>query len=445
LFLGLALANHQSSVFLIPAYGLLLWERRTTWQSNLRILVVCGGCIAAGFLPYAYILWAGRRQSLFNWGDVASVRDLLRMIMRKSYGTGQLVSTPEYRGGSTVARIWALCRSFGLLGGILTLLGLIRCYRQRDWYYWFCLVAFAICGLYFVAITNLNLAVTPSGLWVLERFFILPRVITAPLMALGVVAIAEFFRRKIPGLRIDPLWPICAAVVACLLVSVAGNYRSIDESRNHVARNVGMDVFATLEPRTILLATGDAVAAPLIYLQGVEGVRPDVTLVILPLLPAEWYVKQLGRRCPDLKVPFGRYDGRENNLRVFVEANAGRAIAFVGRVPEHDESLASDYWLRQYGLVNVVQRKDTSDISAPELASDNQRLFDHYTPLDRKSIRMETFEKEYPMMYALGAARTGGALEQSGYRVEARAWYQRALELVPDWDEARNALSRVQN
>ncbi len=444
LFAGLAVGHHQSSVLLFPAYAFVLWEKRTVWQSRPSIIAICALCFAVGFLPYVYILWAARRHPVFSWGDVSSVRDLLRMIMRKSYGTGQLVSTPEYHGGSNLARIWALCRSFGLLGGMLTLLGLIRSYRHLRWYFWFSVFAFAMSGVFFVAITNLNLATTPSGLWVLERFFILPRVVTAPLMAMAVVSIAEVIRRMIHGLRFDPLWAVSVAVTACLLVSVIGNYRSIDESRNHVARNMGMDVFATLEPHTILLATGDAIATPLIYLQAVEAARPDVTLVVLPLLPAEWYVNQLGHRYPDLKIPFGRYDGRENNLRAVVEANAGRSIAFVGQPPANDHSLSSDYWLRQYGLVNIVQRTDTSDITALELANDNQRLFARYTPLDLKSIKMKTFEKEYPMMYALGAARTGGALEQNGYKAEARVWYQRALQFAPDWVDARNALARVE-
>jgi Protein of unknown function (DUF2723) len=46
----------------------------------------------------------------------------------------------------------------------------------------------------------------------------------------------------------------------------------------------------------VLFTSGDNDSYPLWYLQQVEGARPDVQLVTLPLLPAEWYARQVGER-----------------------------------------------------------------------------------------------------------------------------------------------------
>jgi hypothetical protein len=46
----------------------------------------------------------------------------------------------------------------------------------------------------------------------------------------------------------------------------------------------------------MLFVAGDNDTYPLWYLQLVEGVRTDVALVTLPLLPAEWYGAEIARR-----------------------------------------------------------------------------------------------------------------------------------------------------
>ncbi len=306
---GLGLTNHQTIVLLAPAFCFILWYGRAPLMACPQVLLICALAFCVGLLPYAYVPWASAHHPLYNWGDVSSLRDLARLIARRSYGSGHLVSVAEYRGGSPVSRMIALCVSFGPLAGALTVLGAIQAYRRRRWYLWFCLIAFAFVGLLFVSITNLNLATAPSALFVLERFFILSHVLLAPLLAFGLLFLAQFvasssWRRVL----------ITSLALFAVVTPVLINYRGIDQSQNHVARSFGRDVFATIEPGTILLAGGDAVVLPLVYLHVVEAMRPDVRLILLPLLPADWYVRQLKERYPDIVIPFGRYEPERANL-----------------------------------------------------------------------------------------------------------------------------------
>jgi Protein of unknown function (DUF2723) len=436
---GLSLTNHHTIILLVPAFCFVLWKQRTVLLARPDLLAVGIAVFCIGLLPYGYVLWASAYHPAWNWGNVSSFRDLVTLIARKSYGSHRLVSITGYMGGSPFARILALCISFGLLAGTLIVLGAVRAYRRQRWYFWFSLIAFICTGPFFAWISNLNLASAPSALFVLQRFFLLPLVVLAPLIALGVMWIAELIERTSPApTRIVSL--VSGVLLIVLVVNVVTNYRRIDQSGNRIARLYGEDIFHTLEPHAILLATGDAVAGTLTYLSIVEKKRPDVALILSPLLPADWYLGQLRERYPDLAVPFDHYDGERQNLRVFIEANPARQVAVILPIP--DKSLDRSYWSYQHGLVNVVEPV-SRQITLNEMTNDNEQLMKRYHPPSDRNIHHETFESEILASYAQPAFRIGHEYERGGWKKEARTWYQRALAVDPNFPQARQALARL--
>ena len=205
----------------------------------------------------------------------------MRLFLRSDYGTGTLIQSPMYSGGEAVSRITALGRSFGALQGALILAGLVAAVREQRWYLWFALSAFLVAGVGFVSVANMDL-VNDIARWVLGRFFLLSHVVLAPLAAAGVLLLARLARFGLP-------WPTpsaAAGVVAAAALAVAGvgvvsNYDRIDESDNHIARHFGEDILATAPPGSVLLLRGDHEVGPILYLQAVEGLRTDVTVVPL--------------------------------------------------------------------------------------------------------------------------------------------------------------------
>jgi tetratricopeptide (TPR) repeat protein len=436
---GLALTNQQTIVLIAPAVLFLLWRQRALLRARPAIIALSVLAILLGLLPYAYVPWAAAQRPLINWGYVSSFGDLVDLFLRKSFGTGNLVSEGGYSGGSPVARVVALFASLGLIMSPLIILGAINAYRRERWYFWFVLLGFTVVGPAFIAYANLNLDAA-SALFVLERFFLFSHVVAAPLMAFGILMLAEIIAARVPGIGARASAAVPVAVMCIALTVAIVNYSELDESGNHVARNIGEDILNTLEPDTILLALGDEVVLPLLYLQGAEGYRPDVTVVVVPLLPGDWYLRQLRERYSNLHVPFDHYDKKTNTIKTLVEANKGRPFAVVGSLT--DDSLRGSYWFYQRGVVSIVQPME-KDVKLGEMASENDRLMKSYRIPSPDLINNKTFERGILVRYASPALRVAQEYEKGRLYDEAMTWFERAVAIDPGLQQAKDGLDRV--
>src|SRR5690606_22541541 len=66
-----------------------------------------------------------------------------------------------------------------------------------------------------------------------------------------------------------------------------------DRSEKSLARDIARDYLESCAPNAILFTYGDNDTYPLWYVQEVENVRPDIRIVNLSLLSADWYVRQM--------------------------------------------------------------------------------------------------------------------------------------------------------
>ena len=74
------------------------------------------------------------------------------------------------------------------------------------------------------------------------------------------------------------------------------NLHKCDNSRYFFPEDFGYNMLAGCGQNAILFTNGDNDSYPLWYLQTVEGVRPDITVINLPLLNTDFYVSQLQRK-----------------------------------------------------------------------------------------------------------------------------------------------------
>jgi dolichyl-phosphate-mannose-protein mannosyltransferase len=432
-FGGLGISNHLTIVLLLPAIAFLLWRQRTILLARPHIIASCVVASLLGFLPYAYLLWAAAQHPPLSWGNLSSLSDLVAHFMRKDYGTGQLISAPEYQGGSAVQRIAALLQSLGPANALLIALGAVQSYRRLRWYFWFVLIAFAFVGPAFAVYSNVNLSVG-NLLFVLERFFLLSNVVTAPLIAFGVLLLVEIVTIAARGRARLAHGLVLAGSLAVVAGELAMSYAAVDQSDNHVARHFAEDVLDSLPPNAILLAGGDETVLPISYVQAIEGHRRDVTLVMLGLLGADWYIRQLKETHPDLVVPFTRFDRRTGTTKALVDANQGRPIDVIWAAP--DDSLKQSYWYYSRGLV-LDLLPIAKDVTLNEMTADNERLLDLYRVPALTDLNQKTFEGAILVQYAMAPYRVGEEYEQAGLNDNARAWYERALAINPDLEKAR--------
>lgn len=428
---GLALANHMTVVLLGPAILLLLWLHRGTLVQRPGVLVMCGAALMAGLLPYVYVPLAAAADPYINTGDVRSVGALVRLITRADYGSGQLVAEAANAGGSSVDRIVALCASFTALEGVLLMVGAWTMWHSQRRLLTFVGVACAVAGPAFVAYANLDLA-QPYGLFVLERFFLLPHVILAPLAAAALARLASVGRAGAHQRLATAALAIL--VVGHLAFTVSRHATVVNQRDNRVARHFAEDILASLEPGTVLLVSADDAAFPLMYLQAVERTRPDVTLVLLPALngPA-WYRPQLQRRDPSLVLP-------EGSLKALLDANRNRPFAVVGRVA--DQSLVGSYYGFPKGLVTLIEPIEAAR-SIADLVVEYDRLAPRYRVPTASAIKLGTFETGILRAYAAPALIVGTELARARDLDRARAYIERAIAIDPSFSEARTALATL--
>ncbi len=99
------------------------------------------------------------------------------------------------------------------------------------------------------------------------------------------LAIAAAWRRTNAGI----------ALLGIAAVPLIGNWSAASRRNDSVARDWGADILNSVEPYGVIITIGDNDTFPLWYAQMVEGIRPDVTVIIEGYLDMDWPVHQLIR------------------------------------------------------------------------------------------------------------------------------------------------------
>ncbi len=111
-------------------------------------------------------------------------------------------------------------------------------------------------------------------------------------IGLGVLWVKEMFDKVLKG----PAANYVSAGLCLLAVPVLmGNqeWDDHDRSKKTLARDLARDYLESCPPNAMLFSFGDNDTYPLWYAQEVEGIRPDVRVVVNSLLGTDWYMNEL--------------------------------------------------------------------------------------------------------------------------------------------------------
>jgi hypothetical protein len=123
-------------------------------------------------------------------------------------------------------------------------------------------------------------------------------------------------------------------VMLIALIPLGLNWKYATRAGDYAARDFAYNLLQSVEPYGVLITNGDNDTFPLWYVQEVEGIRRDVTVIVMSYLNTGWYVKQLR----DLTEPCPRPGASEADPTVIIcqrPFDASRAPKFYtnARVP----------------------------------------------------------------------------------------------------------------
>src|SRR5207249_9683120 len=129
-----------------------------------------------------------------------------------------------------------------------------------------------------------------------DYFFVVSFQVWGMFAAFGLVRLV----RRLSELGRVAITRVSIALASLItLLPVGANFTAA--SRRHgpdatIARDFAYNMLQSVEPYGVLFAYGDNDTFPVWYLQEVEGIRQDVTLINLSLANLDWYLRQLASR-----------------------------------------------------------------------------------------------------------------------------------------------------
>lgn len=287
LLCGLAMGAHQTIVLLLPSFAFLVLV--TDWRLIMRVKeqILALAAFFVGLSVYLHLPIRATQNPLLNWGDPKTVSQFLWHFLRKGYPMEHVERDWPLLLKQLAA--FNLVNEFSALGFFLLLVGVVVHRRQsRDF-----LLSFGIAITVFLAFVVGYQNTSEEMIFLTEEFFTPLYMLAAVFVGLGLYSLAKAFRdlQKTNNLPVWIVWPTLVILMTLLpVVQCAQNYRKNDQHENYLAYDYAVNTFRSLPQGAALFTWGDSGAFPLWYLQGVERMREDLSLIHVPHLQFLWYL-----------------------------------------------------------------------------------------------------------------------------------------------------------
>jgi len=317
LLFGLDFSVHRTNALLLP--GLLAWIllRQPRTLRNPRAWLGGAGGMAVGLAVQLLIIpIAASTDSILNIGEPSNWARFWNYVSLEQLGGGFLVqffprNAPFWSAqvgdlvrvlGANFARWDGPLGVLGALPAVAGMVGLVHLWRRdRRLGAAFSLVLFAQ-----AAMTVLYFNIPANFFRPLDRHY-LPVCVTvgfavaygSGVLARDIARLAAHGRRVVPAI---------GGLVLLLTVAaqLAANWSPHDASRRYFARDFAANLLRGLPQDAVLFTNGDNDTFPLMYVQAVEGVRPDVQIINRPLANTFFFVDQIIRRDPAFPISLSR-------------------------------------------------------------------------------------------------------------------------------------------
>ncbi|MDA8020246.1 MAG: DUF2723 domain-containing protein [Thermoanaerobaculia bacterium] len=262
---GLGATNHTVIGVLGVAVGLFAVAVQPSWLRRPKHLATCVGAGVAGLLPYVYLPIRSAQEPRLDWGDPDSLEGFLDVVLRRDFWHRAWIEGPA--DAVTIFFDWfvSLGAELTVVGSVLALMALWAGRRSSF------RCSFPVALPLAVMAANLwavGAHGSRSDIFIWHRYYIPSYAMLALLAAWGAqVAWQRWGRRTVILLLLPP----------ALLVL---GWTRHDRSDFRIADDFSRTLLTTLPPGAHLAASDDNILFVLIYLHLVEGLRPDVDLIL---------------------------------------------------------------------------------------------------------------------------------------------------------------------
>jgi hypothetical protein len=293
----------------------------------------------AGWMYMRYFMWnfAGRQNDLQGFGNARDSNWIsgVPVVDNVLYGPQDKLPDSVRKDNKAYNRLFMLPLALGLAGMIFQ-------YKQNRKNFLVNLLLFFFTGMAIVIYLN------QAGMQPRERdyAYVGSFYVFAIWIGLGVL----WINNKVARLRKNSITPYMAAVI-CLavpLLMAQQEWDDHDRSTKTLARDMAKDYLESCPPNAILFTFEDNDTYPLWYAQEIEGIRPDVRVIVNTLAGSDWYLDQLRYKVNESD-PFDVIFTKEQTQ------GSKREVVFFSKMAGFDEN---KYYDLHSSLKNILGSED---------------------------------------------------------------------------------------
>jgi|GEM_PF-1047983 hypothetical protein len=299
LIFGLAAANHQTAVLLLPATAWLLYPLR---REVVKRFAAVAAFALLGFSVNFYLPIRAAAGPPLNVGNPSSPHNFIRVLRRADYGTLKLTAgdkpgySAEIVAKQAARAVAGVSREFTSAGAVLIAIGAwavaagkIAGLSTMTGGFWLIFYLFSVPFFIFMG----NLPFNPESEGILERFYVMGNIPLVFLLACGAVTLRNKITQTIN--REKKLSDVAGAAAvnassAALYVAAAGLFilavsnaaarrKEFDWRLNFLAHDYGRNVLKSVATGGVLFMDGgDDTFYTTAYFVNAEKIRGDVSL-----------------------------------------------------------------------------------------------------------------------------------------------------------------------
>jgi hypothetical protein len=238
-----------------------------------------------GFMYLRYFLWnfAGKQNDLQGFGNVRDGNFITGISFIDNLFFGDQSKLPDTIKNQNKAH-----NTLFMLPFILGIIGFIFQYQQNKKDFVVTGLLFFFTGLAIILYLNqVSLQPRERDYAYVGSFYAF-----AIWIGLGVLQVTVWFT-KFMNQRIAAIIASVVCFLAVPSLMAQQEWDDHDRSQKTLPRDLARNYLESCPPNAILFSFGDNDTYPLWYAQEVEGIRPDVRVVVNSLLGSDWYMKEL--------------------------------------------------------------------------------------------------------------------------------------------------------